>query len=337
LLDHFDRQQRDLPWRRFTDPYRVWISEVMLQQTRVQTAAPYFQRWLSQFPDLETLAEAPLDAVLKAWEGLGYYARARNLHRCAQVVRQRFHGNLPGSVDELQSLPGIGEYTAGAIASIAYGTATPAVDGNVKRVLCRLLDTPQLSASQLRHHAARLVPLHRPGDFNQALMELGATICAAKAPRCSHCPVSEHCLAFRRGTQHLRPATKRPPPVPDRYFVVLVLLDRIGNTMLHRRPHDGLLGGLWEFPTFEAKRPGPFLRRLLGDQRVRSRKLCALFHPFTHFRAHYDIHLYRLASIPAADPEFPIVPWADLAGLAMSAAQRQVCARVAVASRRQAG
>ncbi|MGH7466613.1 MAG: A/G-specific adenine glycosylase [Longimicrobiales bacterium] len=328
LLEHFDRHGRELPWRQNADPYRVWVSEVMLQQTRVETVRAFYLRWMQQFPDLDTLADAPLDAVLKAWEGMGYYARARNLHRGALIVREQYHGVLPRSYHELQALPGIGEYTAGAIASIAYGAATPAVDGNVKRVLCRLLDTDQLSATQLREHATRLISPDRAGDFNQAFMELGATICTPRTPHCEKCPVTPFCLAFRRGTQHARPARKRASPLPDRHFVLLVILDPQGNTLLHRRPQDGLLGGLWEFPTFQARRPAMFLRRLLRNSTARSKKLATLIHPFSHFRAHYAVHLCRVHKLPPTHSDFATKPWKDLAGLAMSAAQRRVYSQV---------
>jgi A/G-specific adenine glycosylase len=328
LLAHFDANQRDLPWRETRDPYRIWVSEIMLQQTRVETVRPYYKRWLQLFPDVHVLAAAPVDSVLKAWEGLGYYSRAHNLHRGARVVREQYHGLLPRSPELLRELPGIGEYTAGAIASIAYGVPAPAVDGNTKRVLCRLLDAARLSPAELRKHANRLIPPDRPGDFNQAMMELGATICTPKKPDCQRCPVRSHCRAFSRGTQQRRPATARAKPVPDRDFVVLVLLDPHKLVLLRQRPERGLLAGLWEFPTFEAKRPRQFLAALHQPTTLRSRKLATLIHPFSHFRAHYAIHLYSVATLTPPDDQHRVVAWDDLPTFALPAAQLEVRRRV---------
>ncbi len=198
LLAFYDARRRDLPWRRDPDPYRVWVSEVMLQQTRVDAVVPYYERWLRRFPTLHALATAEPDEVLRAWEGLGYYARARNLHRAARVVRERHAGDVPSEPAALRELPGVGDYTAGAIASIAFGRREPAVDGNVRRVLARLLDVADPPPARLRAVAAALVPAERPGDFNQALMELGALVCTARVPRCADCPVRGVC---RTGTR----------------------------------------------------------------------------------------------------------------------------------------
>jgi A/G-specific adenine glycosylase len=220
----------------------------MLQQTRVDAAIPYYERWLARFPTLTALAEAPLDDVLHAWQGLGYYSRARNLHRAARLVRERHGGRVPDDAAELRALPGVGDYTAGAIASIAYGHARPAVDGNVRRVLARLLDEPAPTAALLRHAAGSLVPADRPGDFNQAVMELGATVCTPRAPRCGRCPVRELCLAYARGTQLERPAPKKRAAVPSFDVGTAVVVDEEGRVLLVRRPETGLLAGMWEFP-----------------------------------------------------------------------------------------
>ncbi len=248
LLAFYDARARDLPWRRDTDPYRVWVSEVMLQQTRVETVVPYYERWLERFPTLDALAEAPIDDVLHAWAGLGYYRRAHNLHRAARAVRERHHGELPEDPDALRDLPGIGDYTAGAIASIAFGRPEPAVDGNVRRVLSRLHDLPGPGAAELRRLAAALVPEDRPGDFNQALMEFGATVCTPRAPRCEACPLAEHCRARAAGTQLERPLPKPSKPIPEDDVGTAVVVAPDGALLLVRRPDDGLLAGLWEFP-----------------------------------------------------------------------------------------
>lgn len=248
LLRHYDRHARDLPWRAETDPYRVWVSEVMLQQTRVETVIPYYRRWLEQFPDVGSLATADVDDVLLAWQGLGYYRRARNLHAGAAVVRERHGGRLPGSYQGLRALPGVGEYTAGAVASIAFGEAVPAVDGNVKRVLARLYDEPTPGVAWLRRTAAELVDRDRPGDWNQALMELGATVCTPTHPGCHACPVAEWCRARAAGTQAERPARPMKKAVPARTFVVAVVVDLQGRALVVRRPEKGLLAGMWAFP-----------------------------------------------------------------------------------------
>ncbi|HEU5208519.1 MAG TPA: A/G-specific adenine glycosylase [Longimicrobiales bacterium] len=252
LLAWFDQHGRSLPWRETRDPYRVWVSEIMLQQTRVAAAIPYYQRWLARFPTLEHLADADIDDVLKMWEGLGYYSRARNLHAAARVVRERHAGEMPDSAEGLRTLPGIGDYTAGAIASIVYGHAEPAVDGNVRRVMSRLLDR-DLEGRALRTETAALVSRDRPGEFNQALMELGATVCTPRSPECTTCPVTAHCAAYRKGTQKQRPAPKKKPDVPVVSVGVAVLRDPKGRILLTRRPDTGLLAGMWELPARTAE------------------------------------------------------------------------------------
>jgi len=251
LLEHYDEHRRDLPWRESREPYRVWVSEIMLQQTRVETAIPYYRRWMERFPTVEALADGDEEAVLKAWEGLGYYSRARNLRRSALIVKERLGGVLPSDSRSLRTLPGIGEYSAGAIASIAYGEVVPAVDGNVRRVLSRLFDLEDPTDAMLRTRAGELVDPDRPGDWNQALMDLGATVCTVRSPRCPVCPLTEQCRALAEGTQELRPASKRRPLVRTASYVVLVVVDSAGELLMVRRPPDGLLGGLWEFPAVE--------------------------------------------------------------------------------------
>ena len=251
LLDHFDRSRRALPWRENRTPYRVMVSEFMLQQTRVKTVVPYYQRWMRRFPDWHALAAAPLDDVILEWKGLGYYSRARNLHRSARLVRDRHGGHLPADPAALRTLPGVGDYTAGAIASIAFGHVVPAVDGNVKRVLARLLDVAALAPSRLREEAARLVDPERPGDFNEAMMELGATVCMPRAPRCGECPVARWCRARAAGTVAERPAPRPRKRVPRVEYATAVVVDAAGRTLLARRPPNGLLAGMWEFPAVE--------------------------------------------------------------------------------------
>ena len=282
LLDHFDRRRRPLPWRRGRTPYRVMVSEFMLQQTRAETVIPYYDRWLRRFPGWEALADAPADDVLLAWKGLGYYRRARSLHRTAMIVRERYGGRLPEDPAELRTLPGVGEYTAGAVASIAFGLPVPAVDGNVRRVLSRLMDVGDPTATLLRDEATRLLDPERPGDFNEAMMELGATVCTPRSPRCDDCPVRPHCIADKAGTVSDRPLARQRRPLPRVDYVTAVVVRAAASsptstatpaaptqppptpptppapatpsTLLTRRPDTGLLAGMWEFPTTEIHR-----------------------------------------------------------------------------------
>jgi len=248
LLAHYDRTRRDLPWRGERDPYRVWVSEVMLQQTRVETVIPYYRRWLERFPDVAALAGAGVDDVLLAWQGLGYYRRARALHSGARMVQEHHGGTLPSEYEALRALPGVGDYTAGAVASMAFGARVGAADGNVRRVLSRLHDEAALPLRRLRSLTDAWVDPQRPGDWNQAVMELGATICTPRSPACESCPLSPWCRARAAGTQEERPRRSRARPVPTRTLATAVVMDAEGRALLVRRPDGGLLGGLWAFP-----------------------------------------------------------------------------------------
>lgn len=252
VINWFRREARDFPWRGVADPYVVWVSEIALQQTRVEQGTPYIERFLNAFPNVETLAEADADQVLKLWEGLGYYTRARNLHKAArQVVRDR-RGVLPKTAGDWQGLPGVGRYTAGAIASIAYGEAVPVLDGNVKRVLARLTDLADVidtaeADSALWDLMRFLVQGRHPGDFNQGMMELGAQVCMPRRPCCGECPVQPLCEAYERGTQDKRPVRAAKRAVPH-HEIVVAAIRKHGRYLLGKRPPNGLLGGLWEFP-----------------------------------------------------------------------------------------
>jgi A/G-specific adenine glycosylase len=224
LLDFFRERRRALPWRDAPTPYGTLVSEVMSQQTRVETVVPYYLRWMERFPDPEALAAAEEEEVLRMWQGLGYYSRARNLLQAAREVVQSYEGELPRDPEALRSLPGVGPYTAGAVASIAFGQPEPAVDGNVRRVLSRLMDAPEPSPRELDRWARGMVDPDRPGDFNQALMELGAVVCTPRAPSCSACPVAAHCQAWGAGTVAERPARRARRPVPYLVEVVAVLV-----------------------------------------------------------------------------------------------------------------
>jgi A/G-specific adenine glycosylase len=259
LLSWFSRARRDLPWREEPrDPYRTWVSEVMLQQTRVDVVVPYYLRFLSRFPTLRALAEAPLDDVLAHWGGLGYYARARNLHRAARATVEQFGGALPGSSAALATLPGFGPYTAAAVASLAFGEDVALVDGNVARVLARVLLLPgdPTQARAAAWPAARgLLPPGRAGAFNEALMELGATVCTPRAPSCGACPLAPACAAHARGNPEAWPGAKPRKPRPVITWAAVALRRDDGAVLLARRPAGALFEGMWDLPSAEVPKP----------------------------------------------------------------------------------
>jgi len=295
LLDWYALNARDLPWRGHPDAYAVWVSEVMLQQTRVETVIPYFQRWMARFPSVQSLASASQQEVLNLWEGLGYYSRARNLHRGAQIVVQEYGGELPQEVQALRRLPGIGDYTAAAIASIAFGRDLPALDGNVRRVLSRVFDIREPAGSPegkrlLQELAGANLPPGRAGEYNQALMDLGALVCKPRNPECPRCPLADECRARALGVQEERPV-RQPKSKPPHHTVTAAVIHRNGEVLIAQRPQDGLLGGLWEFPGGKQE-PGEdlsaCLRRELGEEldiEVEiGEPLGVYHHAYTHFR-----------------------------------------------------
>ncbi len=304
LLAWYRAHARDLPWRRTRDPYRIWLSEVMLQQTRVETVVGYYTRWVAALPTVEVLAAADEDQVLKLWEGLGYYRRARNFHRAAKVVVVERAGRLPTDAKTWLTLPGVGRYTAGAIASIVFGEPVPVLDGNVKRVLSRLFRIEssiddKVTIDALWDVAARLVPGDAAGDFNQALMELGARVCVPRRPSCLVCPLADPCRARRAGVQEKLPVRKAKRPVPYRDDVA-ALVSRGGRYLLAKRP-EGLLGGLWEFPggpVAEDETQSSALVRNLKDRLGVDSAVGALRgqvrHAFTHRRVTYHLYNVRL-------------------------------------------
>ncbi|MBI3999013.1 MAG: A/G-specific adenine glycosylase [Candidatus Omnitrophica bacterium] len=258
LTQWFSKHQRALPWRIHGNPYRIFVVETMLQQTQIKTVIPYYQRWLKKFPNVNVLAEAPLDHVLKLWEGLGYYTRARNLHKAAQIIAERFDGKIPNDPEILRSLPGIGRYTAGAIASIAFQKPVPLVDGNVARVFSRIFclrkDIAKPKTQKILYELAeKLVPEKNPGIFNQALMELGSLVCIPETPKCSVCPVQSLCLAFQKGDPSKLPIKSGGVQV-KKIEMVVGILEKDGRLLVRRRPERGIWGGLWEIPgTVRAK------------------------------------------------------------------------------------
>lgn len=252
LLAWYHANKRTMPWRGHPSAYAVWVSEIMLQQTRVEAVIPYFEKWMRLFPTVDVLANASEQDVLNAWEGLGYYSRARNLHKAAKIVADQFNGEIPRDLEELRQLPGIGRYTLGAIASIAFGMDVAALDGNIKRVYARIFDVEVPVDSPagekiLWELADKHLPKGHAGDYNQALMDLGATICVPKNPRCLICPVMKLCTARQNGTQNLRPVKMPKKEVPHYVHAAAVIVRR-GKVLLAQRPSEGLLGGMWEFP-----------------------------------------------------------------------------------------
>ena len=257
LLGWYRREARDLPWRRTRDPYTVWAAEIILQQTRIEQGTPYFERFMAAFPTVEALAEADGDAVLKVWEGLGYYGRARRMQEAAKEIVHARHGRFPSSAEDWRRLPGVGRYTAGAIASIALGERTPVLDGNVKRVLARVFRIEACiddaaTTERLWAVASDLVPASHPGDFNQALMELGARVCTPQRPQCSDCPIRLLCEAYASGHQLELPVRRARGQTPHREMVAAVIR-RNGRYLIAKRPSHGLLAGLWEFPSGEVR------------------------------------------------------------------------------------
>ncbi len=297
LLNWYARQGRDLPWRRTRVPYAIWISEVMLQQTQVKTVLPYFKRWLEAFPTVEILAQADQQTVLKAWEGLGYYSRARNLHRAAIVVVQEFGGVFPQTLDEVMRLPGIGRTTAGGILSAAFNQPLPILDGNVKRVIARLvaLQVPTGQAvDRLWAISEQLVPKTRGRDFNQAFMDLGATVCTPKNPDCPSCPWEGDCRAKHLGLQGEIPRVVKRAPLPQKCLAVMLVVNSAGEWLIVQRPPKGLLAGLWDFPqvAFELEIPdlGMMARREYGLELGDIVPLMEVNHAYTHFKVTFVVY-----------------------------------------------
>ncbi len=322
--------KRPLPWRDTRDPYAIWVSEIMLQQTRVDQALPYYLRFMEAFPTVESLADADLDAVLRAWEGLGYYARARNLHRAARVVRDRLAGEVPNSCSGLRALPGVGSYTAGAILSIAFGKPVAAVDANVNRVLARVF--VQSDGNAIRQLAEALVPREAPGTFNQALMELGSAVCTPRAPGCSGCPLRQPCRARAMDAVDSFPARKRKQATPHYDVATAMIIDSSGRLLVQRRAEEGMLGGLWELPggkresgeTLEAACSRELREELGVDVEVGERAQ-VIAHAYSHFRITLHVFRCRIRSgQPSSKRPLRWVAPCDLQELAFPRATRRV-------------
>jgi A/G-specific adenine glycosylase len=318
-------QLRDLPWRAEPrDPYTVWVSEIMLQQTQVATVIPYWQRWLERFPTVEALAAVDLGDVLKAWQGLGYYSRARNLHKAARIVVEQYGGQVPAERRALLALPGVGRYTAGAILSIAFGQRAAVLDGNVKRVLARVYDVEgeigkSATETYLWHLAEGLVEAVEPqqaGPLNEALMDLGATVCLPQGPRCLLCPLHASCLARQRGTQEERPVRVARKPLPH-FDVTAAVLRRPGHPeqfLIAQRPPEGMLGGLWEFPggkRHEGESLSDCLRREMQEELAVDvevgQPVAVVKHAYTHFRI--TLHAFECRLLAGQPQPIGVADW----------------------------
>lgn len=344
LLQWYARAQRPLPWRRTRDPYRIWISETLLQQTTVTTVIPYYRNFLARFPNVRKLATASLDAVLKAWEGAGYYARARNLRRAAQMIVTDFGGRLPRTVDELLTLPGVGRYTAGAIASIAFNRTEPVLDGNVERVLARYFairtEVKQKATREKLWHLARaVIPSGQARAFNQAMMDLGATLCRPRRPLCAQCPVRRTCQARRLGVQDELPVRAKKKPTPH-YDIAVGVVWKRGKILIDQRKAEGLLGGLWEFPGGKKERGESLedaavreVKEELGVQvRVRAGgEFARIQHAYSHFSV--TLHVYACDWVSGRPSAIDCAQWKwvrpdELAGYPFPTANRKIIARL---------
>jgi len=297
ILNWFDKHGRKhFPWQHNKTPYRVWISEIMLQQTQVNTVIPYYQTFMQHFPDLKSLANAPLDQVLHLWAGLGYYTRARNLHRAAKMVMEQFNGQFPDNLAAIQTLPGIGPSTAGAIFSIALNQPAAILDGNVKRVLARFQGIAQSikdknTVDELWKWAKHYIPSKRCADYTQAMMDIGATVCTRSNPQCNLCPLNKHCIAYHQNMTHLIPVKQATKTLPVRTATFLILQHK-GQVLLHKRPPMGIWGGLWSFPEIAGEPVNENIRTYCKQQLkldVHPFNLLPSFrHTFSHY--HLDIH-----------------------------------------------
>lgn len=292
VISWYIKNKRPLPFRKSKDPYKIWLSEIMLQQTQIKTVLPYYNKWIKNFPTLKSVSLSNVDSLLKFWEGLGYYRRCINFYKASKIVTSNYNGKIPEEKNEFLSLPGVGEYTASAVLSIAFGKPFPVLDGNVKRVMSRIIGIKKLSNFNLRKInklLEKLICKLRPGDFNQALMELGALICRPINPKCDDCPLIKHCYAFKKGNPEEFPAKSKRKPRPELDVVVAIIL-RKNKFYIQKRETDKMLGGLWEFPGGIVKKgedPKVILRRKVfkecGTDLKILKKAGIVEHAFSHF------------------------------------------------------
>lgn len=336
LLTWFDKEKRDLPWRKDRDAYKVWVSEIMLQQTRVDTVIPYFEKFMRQFPTIEALANADEDEVLKAWEGLGYYSRVRNLHAAVKEVQEKYDGVVPDTPEEISKLKGIGPYTKGAVLSIAYGIPEPAVDGNVMRVLSRIFsiwdDIAKPKTRKIFEEIVRkIISTEDPSSFNQALMELGALICTPGTPSCLLCPVREHCRGFFEGVQTELPVKSKKKKPKAISLIAAVLVDKEGRVLIHKRPSTGLLANLWEFPNVEITQMNTFKKDyqqfLLNEYRVKAtiaEQFTTITHVFSHLIWNIAVYIGTIDSSVIENDQLRLVTREELENFAFPVSHQNI-------------
>ncbi len=339
LIAWYQAEKRDLPWRQNKDAYRIWVSEVMLQQTRVDTVIPYFNRFIEQYPTMADFAAADEEKILKMWEGLGYYSRVRNLHHATRDVVTKYGGIVPADLATMKRLKGVGDYTAGAVLSIAYDLPVPAVDGNVMRVYARLFGIEAdtfLPASKkvFEQKVSETIAYDDPSSFNQGLMELGALICTPARPQCLICPVSEHCKAFEQGKTDVLPVKSKKKKAKDQFVVTAVIKNSRGEVLLQKRPEKGLLAGLWEFPSIEVGAAekqqlghAQFgMTGMLGFSLVDFRQMVQLKHVFTHLIWHIVGYAAECEAVPEVGSPMQWVSVVDIGGYALPVPHQKVFA-----------
>ena len=326
LIKWYQSNSRDLPWRGLQDPYLIWVSEVMLQQTQVETVIPYFKRWINRFPDIQSVINASEDDVLKVWEGLGYYSRVRNIKKTAGIIYRKYDCLIPNTTQELKKLPGIGDYIAGAIASIAFGLNEPALEANGIRVVSRLFDfhglvNKTMNKTILKEYLKELIPNGNAGDFNQAVMDLGSMVCLSVNPICKKCPIQKECFAFSRRTQKELPVTKERPTKPH-IKVVAAIIQKDNKVLVDKRPAEGLLGGMWEFPGGKVEHGedhSEALIRELKEELGIEIKLVSSFGAYKHAYTHFAVIVYPyFVEIVNGDPqaiEADKIEWVEIGTL----------------------
>ena len=315
------KNKRDLPWRKTADPYKIWISEIMLQQTTVNTVIAYYVRWIREFPTVQSVAKAPLQRILKMWQGLGYYSRAKNIHRSAKIVCDVYGGRIPDNPEELKKLPGIGPYTVGAVSSIAFGRKYPIIDANVRRVIMRQLalkgHADNSQDKKVLNFLEKVMPARNAGIFNQALMELGALICRSREPNCISCPVKMSCRGYKKGIQEIIPLPKKT--VFQKIQAVIAIIERNGRFFIQKRPARGLLADLWEFPGGKVEAHESIeealhreLKEELGVTVEKMEYLMDTLHFYTQFRVQLHVWRCHLVSYPKIDQNHKWVSFKSL-------------------------
>ncbi len=337
LIKWYKKHARDLPWRKTKDPYKIWISEVMLQQTTVSAVIPYYENWIKIFPNVESVARAPLQKVLKVWQGLGYYTRAKNIHASSQVICKEFNGQIPSDPEVLRKFPGFGPYTIGAVLSIAFNQRRPVIDANVRRVVMRLQAIKGFADpsqdTKVLGFLDKIMPNKEMNLFNQALMELGALVCRNREPRCLVCPVKEFCQAYQKGIQELIPTPKRT--IIKEVHVAIAVIEKNGKFFIQKRPSNGLFADLWEFPGGKIEKgesPQEALQREIKEElgvRIQSsRPLMNVQHYYTQFRANLKVFACSVNPLPKSDASHKWVPHRNFTDYPMPSGSAKIVERL---------